>query len=52
VEVLHNFNRWPTWMWANWEVVALVEWVRRYNEDRLHTTPDLSKPPDTYPWGV
>src|SRR5947208_2048816 len=25
-EVLHAFNRWPTWMWANWEVVALAEW--------------------------
>src|ERR1051325_1539871 len=20
-EVLHAFNRWPTWMWANWEIV-------------------------------
>src|SRR5688572_29127130 len=22
-KVLHEFNRWPTWMWANWEIVAL-----------------------------
>src|SRR5438034_11251287 len=22
--VLHTFNRWPTWMWANWEIVALA----------------------------
>src|SRR5262249_55613053 len=29
--VLSAFNRWPTWMWANWEVVALVEWLRRHN---------------------
>jgi len=29
--VLNTFRRWPTWMWANWEVVALVEWLRRYN---------------------
>src|SRR5688500_1071869 len=21
--VLQEFNRWPTWMWANWEIVAL-----------------------------
>src|SRR6267143_3737949 len=19
-DVLHAFNRWPTWMWANWEI--------------------------------
>jgi hypothetical protein len=19
IDVLHSFNRWPTWMWANWE---------------------------------
>lgn len=31
-EVLHAFNRWPTWMWANWETVALAEWLREYNE--------------------
>jgi erythromycin esterase len=32
-EVLHAFNRWPTWMWANWEVVALTEWLRKRNEN-------------------
>jgi len=31
-EVLHAFDRWPTWMWANREVVALAEWTRRWNE--------------------
>lgn len=31
VEVLHTFNRWPTWMWANWEVVALAEWLKKHN---------------------
>src|SRR5437868_998331 len=25
-KVLHAFNRWPTWMWANWEIVALADW--------------------------
>ena len=37
--VLMNFDRWPTWMWANWEVAALAEWLRDYNQqlpaDRL-----------------
>ena len=33
-EVLHAFERWPTWMWANREVVSLAEWLRAHN-DRL-----------------
>jgi len=33
-EVLHAFERWPTWMWANEEIVDLVEWLRRYNDQR------------------
>src|SRR5688572_13297675 len=31
-DVLHAFERWPTWMWANREVVTLVEWLRAYNK--------------------
>src|SRR5437667_12378893 len=31
-EVLHAFERWPTWMWAHQEVVALAEWLRRQND--------------------
>ena len=30
-KILLNFNRWPTWMWANWEIAALAEWIRNYN---------------------
>jgi erythromycin esterase-like protein len=29
--VLGSFKRWPTWMWANWEIVALSEWLRQHN---------------------
>ncbi len=32
-EVLYAFNRWPTWMWANKEIVNLVEWLREYNSN-------------------
>ncbi len=32
VEILTNFNRWPTWMWANWEMVAFIDWMKYYNE--------------------
>jgi erythromycin esterase len=31
LNVIKEFNRWPTWMWANWEIVALAEWLRRHN---------------------
>jgi erythromycin esterase len=31
-EALDAFERWPTWMWANEEVVGLVEWLRDYNQ--------------------
>ena len=30
-DVLHAFERWPTWMWANAEIVDLIEWLRDYN---------------------
>jgi erythromycin esterase-like protein len=33
-DVLRAFDRWPTWMWANWEIVALVRWLRRHNDGR------------------
>lgn len=30
-EMLRAFNRWPTWMWANWEMAALAEWMKTRN---------------------
>lgn len=30
-EVLQSFHRWPTWMWANWEISALSEWLYKHN---------------------
>ena len=30
--VLHAFNRWPTWMWANWEIMALADWLQLHNK--------------------
>jgi erythromycin esterase len=38
-EVLHEFHRWPTWMWANEEIVALAEWLHDHNRG----TPDDEK---------
>jgi erythromycin esterase-like protein len=33
-EVLEVFGRWPTWMWANEEVVSLVAALRKINDAR------------------
>src|SRR5262249_40879682 len=30
------FTRFPTWMWRNREVQALLEWLRAYNHDAAH----------------
>lgn len=32
LEVLKTFDRWPTWMWANWEIAALTEWLNNHNK--------------------
>ena len=31
-EVLEAFERWPTWMWANEEILELAEWLSGHNE--------------------
>ncbi len=31
-DVLKNFKRWPTWMWANWEIAAFAEWLKEHNQ--------------------
>ena len=33
-DILMGFDRWPTWMWSNWEVAALAECLREYNAGR------------------
>lgn len=38
-EALGDFNRWPTWMWANEEIMEFAEWLRSYNTDK----PDAEK---------
>jgi erythromycin esterase len=32
-EILKTFDRWPTWMWANWEIVALAEFLKNQNKN-------------------
>jgi erythromycin esterase-like protein len=38
-EALGTFRRWPTWMWANKEVEALIDWMRGHNDSQ----PDARK---------
>ena len=33
-EVLQDFKRWPTWMWANWEIAAFAEWLKNHNQHK------------------
>ncbi|OMP68115.1 erythromycin esterase family protein [Domibacillus epiphyticus] len=33
-EALRSFNRWPAWMWANEEVVHLIDWLHAYNHNQ------------------
>ncbi|WP_010280736.1 erythromycin esterase family protein [Bacillus timonensis] len=33
-EVLKSFKRWPTWMWANEEIIDLIEWLKEFNQDK------------------
>ena len=34
IELLEHFNRWPTWMWGNYEVGALVQWLNSHNQNK------------------
>jgi len=31
------FGRWPSWMWANHEVVELIDWLHNYNQKQTGT---------------
>lgn len=31
-QLRQTFDRWPTWMWGNWEISALVDWLHRHNQ--------------------
>ena len=33
-EVLKAFNRWPTWMWANEEIAAFIDWLKMHNSNK------------------
>ena len=33
-DVLMSFRRWPTWMWANEEIIDLIEWLKEFNQGK------------------
>jgi erythromycin esterase len=34
VTLLRQYDRWPTWMWGNYEVASFITWLNRYNQGR------------------
>ena len=36
VQLLKQYNRWPTWMWGNYEVASLVTWLNNYNQSQTN----------------
>jgi erythromycin esterase-like protein len=34
VSLLRQYDRWPTWMWGNYEVASLVTWLNNYNQNK------------------
>jgi erythromycin esterase len=34
VALLRQYDRWPTWMWGNYEVTSLVTWLNQYNQEQ------------------
>ena len=33
-DVLKHFQRWPSWMWANWEVHEFANWMKSFNDNK------------------
>src|SRR5215203_5753089 len=34
VALLKQYDRWPTWMWGNYEIASLVTWMNQYNQSK------------------
>lgn len=32
IKTLAHFSRWPTWMWANVEIISLMNWMSEWNK--------------------
>ncbi len=38
IQLLKNYNRWPTWMWGNYEFASLVSWLNTYNQSQKNVS--------------
>ncbi|HEX9980820.1 MAG TPA: erythromycin esterase family protein [Flavobacterium sp.] len=36
VAMLRQYDRWPTWMWGNYEIASLATWMNRYNQEKAN----------------
>jgi erythromycin esterase-like protein len=36
ISLLKQYDRWPTWMWGNYEVASLVGWLNTYNQKKAN----------------
>lgn len=48
IDSLKDFERFPTWMWRNEEVVRFVEWLYAYNHEYHIGNPEESRPVGFY----
>lgn len=37
-DAMQDFKRWPTWMWANEEIISLMDWLKDYNAKHPNQT--------------
>jgi erythromycin esterase-like protein len=37
IEALKQYDRWPSSMWGNYEMAALLQWMNNYNQDKPDT---------------
>jgi erythromycin esterase-like protein len=35
VALLQQYNRWPTWMWGNYEIASLITWLNGHNQQKF-----------------
>lgn len=34
VQLLRQYDRWPTWMWGNYEIASFVTWLNQHNQTK------------------
>ena len=34
LDVIINFQKWPSWIWGNWEMIAFIEWLKNFNHGK------------------